>query len=729
VPLRDIRYFDSAPGGAVDVDFDFLPDFIGEGLAWNPGIGGPPIFLQGGSGTPLWTYSGDTFPELERLAGNATFHYELTPRMRAFTEQKYVRTKSFSTSQPTFDFFLAIQPDNPFIPANIRSAFTASGAPFLLVSRDNFDLGIRGEDITRDTYRGVWGLDGDLGGGLNYEISYTYGRTDVQADITNNRFNDRFAAALDVVVGPNGQPTCASNLDPTLEPFNVSWQGFAAPTSFTPGPNSGCVPINIFGANSASAAARNWIMTDSVEQSVVQQQVANAYLSGNLDALFTLPGGSLTWAVGGEWRRETSRSTPPAEDEAGLTFGNIRTSERGAFEVKEGFVEFSAPILRDKPFFNSLALDGAARWSEYTTVGDTFTWKVGALWSPIEDFSFRATAAEAVRAPNIAELFQPQGQTFELIDDPCDIGELDQGTSTRRANCAALLSAFGIDPTTFTDPNSASVGGLLRGNRILKEETAETRTFGIVVQPRFAKRLTFSIDYYSIEIADAINTALAEELAELCVDAPNLNNQFCGFVTRDPATGGLDGFTRQPFNVANFRTEGVDFSASWTIDPQDWGAQSDWGLFNLRLIGNKLNELSFISVPGAPRDFDEGEGGPADAAPEWQTAFDLTWERGPFTVNYGVNYFSETQRFTTQQRAGEPDIAEARYLDYERKLTHDVQARYAINDGLSVYLGVNNLGDQLPDVGESAYPVGPLGRFWYLGFRTNVPSLRDLVSR
>lgn len=730
IPQRDIRFFDSAPGGAVDVDFDFLPDFIGEGLAWNPGVFVPPIFQQGGTGTALSTYNGDTLPELERVAGNITGHYELTPRMRLFTEQKYVRTTSFSSSQPSFDFFIAVQPDNPFIPTSIANAFATSGAPFLLVSRDNFDLGVRGEDITRDTYRGVWGIDGELGAGVEYELSYNYGRTDVDARILNNRFNDRFAAALDVVTDPaTGRATCASNLDPNLEPFNVSWLGFAAPASFTPGPNSGCVPLNIFGANGASAEARAWIMQTSVESSTVEQQVAFGYLNGSFDPLFKLPGGSMTWAAGGEWRRETSRSTPPPEDEAGLTFGNIRTSERGAFEVREGFMELSAPILRDRPFFNSLAFDAAARWSDYTTIGDTFTWKIGGVWSPVEDISFRATKAEAVRAPNIAELFQPQGQTFELINDPCDINNLDQGTSNRRANCTTLLTALGINPDTFTDPNSASVGGLLRGSRTLQEETAETFTVGFVARPRWVKGLTFSVDYYDIEIADAVNFASGEELAGLCVDAPNLNNQFCGFVTRDPATGGIDSFVQQPFNVANFITTGIDFSASWTIDPQDWGAKSDWGLFNLRLIGNRLDELSFISTPGAPRDFDQGEGGADNAAPEWQAAFDLTWERGPLTVNYGVNYFGETARFSAEQIAGEPDIAAPQFLNYEAKLTHDVQVRYNLGEAWSVYAGVNNLGDQQPDIGEVAYPVGPLGRFGYIGVRIQAPTLAGLFGR
>jgi outer membrane receptor protein involved in Fe transport len=336
-----------------------------------------------------------------------------------------------------------------------------------------------------------------------------------------------------------------------------------------------------------------------------------------------------------------------------------------------------------------------------------------------------------VRAPNISELFQPQGQTFALFTDPCDQSRLDQGSSTRRANCATILTGLNpaIDPATFNDPNSASVAGLLRGNRGLLEETAETKTLGAVFRPRFIEGLTFSIDFYQIEIADAINIASAEELSQLCVDAPTTTNQFCGFITRDPTTGGIVNFQLQPFNVAEFITRGYDFSANYLLDPQRFGLTQDIGTFNFRVVGNKLTELSFISVPGADRDFDEGEGGALVGAPEWQAALDITWEKGPWTVNYGFNYFDETQRYTTEQIRGEPDIADPKYFNYEAKTTHDVQVRYTLGERWSVYAGVNNLSDQQPDIGEVAYPVNPIGRFWYAGVRTSLPSLGSLVGR
>src|SRR5690606_22271076 len=148
-----------------------------------------------------------------------------TPDLQFFSELKYVNTHTLNYSQPTFDFFLLITEDNPFIPPNIRQAAVDSGAFDVMVSRDNFDLGIRGDDLTRETYRGVFGLRGELLG-LEWEGSYLYGATRSEETNINNRYNDRFAAALDVVTGPGGAPVCRVNVDPASIPTNADWQGW-----------------------------------------------------------------------------------------------------------------------------------------------------------------------------------------------------------------------------------------------------------------------------------------------------------------------------------------------------------------------------------------------------------------------------------------------------------------------------------------------------------------------
>lgn len=729
IPFNDLRWFESGTGGAVDANFDFGADFDGNtGGPWDPGNFPEGIqsniFAQGGSATPTGGYSGDLLPELERFGVNLIGHYDITPDIRFFTELKYVTTSSFSVGQPSFDFFLALDPDNFYLQQNpdIVAAAVGNDAPSfglpegtVLVTRDNFDFGRRGEDIDRETYRAVFGFEGDLGDWGQWNVSYVYGQTDVENLQINNRYNDRYAAALDVIDDGAGNPICRSNLFPGVEGTNVGWQGWASPTSFTPGPNSGCVPINILGDGSPSQEAIDWIMVNSLATSTIRQHVFSAYLTGNLDQLYTPPAGSIGYSLGVEWRKEESENQPALEDQLGITFGNQLQPSSGEFDVAEIFGEVNVPILEDAPFAETLSVDAAYRYSDYSTIGSTETWKVGAVWAPIEDIRFRATRARAVRAPNIGELFAPAGQDFQFITDPCDINNLDQGTSFRAANCEALLLAAGADPATFEDPNlGVSVPGVTQGNVNLQEETGDTTTIGVIFQPRFAPGLTFSIDYYDIELQDAINTLAPQDLADQCVDLPDTTNPFCSLIERQVGgvgAGGIIGFTRQPENVAEFTTSGYDFSISYLLDPAIFGVEGDWGTFGFRLVGTYLDELSFVNTPGAAPDPDKEEAG----APEWQAAVDIVWERGPWTVNYGYTYWSDTWRFATSSSAAPRLTTPSEFERFSEYSVHDVQVRYDVNPSWTLYFGVDNVGDQQPDYGTTAYPVGPEGRTYYAG--------------
>lgn len=197
--------------------------------------------------------------------------------------------------------------------------------------------------------------------------------------------------------------------------------------------------------------------------------------------------------------------------------------------------------------------------------------------------------------------------SFIFITDPCDVNQLANGTQYRAANCASILRTLGINPTTYTDPNQTSVGGIDGGNAHLKQEAARSWTAGVVLHPRFAPDLAFSIDSYDIRIDNAINTADAQTLADNCVDQPTIDYIFCAALRRNSTTGGINFFTVRPENVANFHTAGFDLNLNY--------------------------------------------------APLWQGSFDLTWTRGPITAAHTYSYFSRTARYTLNTLAGDPDIA------------------------------------------------------------------------
>ena len=124
VPYNDGRYADSAPNGAVDVDFDFASDFEGDGSVYDRGFllensGG---YTQGGSSTPVDGYQGDLFPELDRHLVNLLTHFDVSDSLTLSAELKYVRSHAMSIAQPSYDFYLFMTPDNPYMPQEIRDA-------------------------------------------------------------------------------------------------------------------------------------------------------------------------------------------------------------------------------------------------------------------------------------------------------------------------------------------------------------------------------------------------------------------------------------------------------------------------------------------------------------------------------------------------------------------------------------------------------------------------------
>lgn len=739
----DLRYADSSRNGAVDADIDFTPDFQGNGQAYDrgqvlPQSGGLTI---GGDSTPLAGYQGDLSPETEKHNVNLLGSFEFSPALRLFTEAKYVNTKNFSFAQPSFDFFTTIQADNPFIPAPIRNAIVFGpnglegfGLPAgVLVSRDNFDLGVRGEYAERDTYRGVIGFDGAISDNARYELSYVYGQTQTDFRATNYRIEDRYFAALDAVDEglfrngvANGNIVCRSNLDPNA-PDNDPNAGLigasTSPLTFTPGPNSGCVPLNILGEGVANPAALAWINADLQNSVKVEQHVVSGSVSGDFGALFELPGGPVGFALGAEYREESSefRSDELQRIGALADLAQIQ-DEDGKFDVKEAFAELNVPLLRDMPFADILQFGAAIRLSDYSTVGQTTTWKVDGTWGPIPDIRFRGTYSEAVRAPNISELFSPQNGTFAFIDDPCDPTNIPEGSQFRQANCTALLTGLGINPATFnptSDPRATvSLPGRAGGNPELEEETATTWTAGVVLRPRFIPGLSVTADWYDIKLENAISTATAQDLVDLCVDQPTLDNQFCENVGRDPATGFVNDYLIGPANVAQFRTAGADFTINYGFE-----LSPTIGAFNVRLAGGYLDRLEFIPTPGADVDVDRLEAN----APKWNATLDLTWRLDNFSMNYGVNYFSKTRRYTTEQIEANPDLVAPEFEFFREKWEHEIQLGWTTEDErFRFFTGVNNIFDREPDLGSLNYPVSFRGRYFYAGARINFDRIPGL---
>ncbi|NJS13909.1 MAG: TonB-dependent receptor [Sphingopyxis sp.] len=659
--------------------------------------------------------------------------FEFSPAFRLYAEGKFARTTAFSVGQPSFDFFTFIESDNAFLIDRFGPGAAPDGA---LLTRDNFDLGIRGETNARETWRGVIGADGDISENARYDLSYVYGRTSASNTQTSNLIGDRYFAALDAVRDPaTGRIVCRSTLFPN-DPINPSNFGEAAST-FTPGANSPCRPLDFFGEGVASQEALDFVLADNTNRFKITQQVVSGSIAGDFDSLFELPGGSLGFALGAEYRRETARNTP---DQL-IIDGSLRDFSSqpisgGKYDVKEVFAELNAPILSERPFFELLSVSAAVRLSDYSTVGKTTTWNLSGVWSPIRDVRFRGSYSKSVRAPNIAELFDPLGGAFAFVTDPCDVSRINDGTSFRRANCTALLTGLGLTPAQIaafspsTDAvNTASRRGLTGGNVNLTEETSKAWTAGVVIQPSFVPGLSLTVDYYNIRIKDAVNTATATEIAELCVDQPTLDNAFCPNIFRSNAPGNSRGFVlgdsndplqrigfiSGPQNVAVLQTSGVDFGARYAIETDNSGR------IDLALVGSYLDSYNFTPSIGADIEDDRLQ----QFNPKWRGNASVNWKLDGFNLNYTLVYQSSTRRFEPAQLVANPDLADPKFFKVKELWDHNIRVSYDINDKFNIYAGVNNLTDQKPDFADFNYPISGIGRYFYVGAKMTLEDLFD----
>lgn len=683
------------------------------------GVISNPFESSGGDGIQASNPHAAIVPFIDKINVNGLFSYEVTDSIDMYAEAKFVKQRAVDGDGIPFNDDIPIALDNPFIPtalrAQIDAAIAAGITPELTMSRDILDSAvIATSDTDRNTLRLVGGLKGELENGWRWDVSFNYGRTEINTTNKNSRVEDRFFAAVDAVVDPDtGNIVCRSDLDPSAEPpgspFPSNRPGFL---TFDPGDGT-CNPINLFGTDSITEDAIGFAFIDTLERSVIEQRQFLATLAGDSAEMFELPAGPVDFAVGFEYREERSSFTPPEFERGGLlwnTVGEARDIVSGTYDVTEFFGEVSIPLLEDVAFAESLRLDGSFRYTDHSTAGGIETYGAGLIWQVDPNVRFRATYNRAVRAPNIFELFSPAQPAFiGVTADPCNPQNITAGTDNRAANCAEFVSP-GFDAADFL---SARVAGSTGGNPDLQPEKADTYTIGVVLTPEFLPGLTVTADYYNIEIEDAIDALSGAQIAELCVDLPTTNNPFCGQVDRDPTNGFITGFRSGNVNLTGFSTEGIDISANYAFDV----AGGDYGSLDQTITATHVfNNIEFPDPldPGFGLD-NNGE----SALPEWIVNYQLRWIWNDFSLTWQTRYQSSQLNIgiTNEDVADNPLFADP--LNTGDAFVHDVSASFRVNDLANLTFGINNLTDRKPFIGSLVRPVDPIGRTFFFNIQGN----------
>jgi iron complex outermembrane receptor protein len=574
--------------------------------------------------------------------------------------------------------------DNPFLPPALRQFMVTNGLTRLDISRTYGNFPVMRELHDRKNFTLGQNLGGTLAGGLKWKAFHQYGRATDDVGTTDIPYTSHWLAARDVVADPaTGEPVCRD----------------AAARA------SGCIPLDIFSLAPPTEALKTYVLGTRREKRTNTQSVFGASIAGNV---FSLPHGDASLTLGMEHRRETleTRDDPLARTE--LTFGIAGYAAHPDLEVSshvsEAYGSLVLPLLEDIPFARHLDIEGAYRYSHYSTAGGTHSWKVGGTWSPADGIGFRATRSRSVRTPDFGELYE--GVIISevgSISDPCEAGDYYQN-ETRSANCRALgivtpLVDFKMGPFITTE-----------GNPDLKPETSDNLTLGAVLQPRFLPGFKATVDYWDIDIKDAIIQYRETTVMNLCVDLPTIDNIFCRSVDRDPADGHVTAIRTRQINALRMRARGLDFSATY-------GVRLGGGNLHFSFNGTYLLEQRTETTPGIPAGDIEFDG-------DWQhprfrgtllTSYDL----GDFNISLDTRFIS----------AGRLDVNAKSDEAYDDNIIppvvyNDLSAYLSINQVLGMGFGINNIFDVAPPYTYTVYKNGSLydniGRFFYTRIKVKI---------
>jgi iron complex outermembrane recepter protein len=577
----------------------------------------------------------------------------------------------------------------------------------------------RQQDLRHTDYRIVIGMKGDLGKNWNYDGYMQLGQVFFSAEQTGNFNSNRIQEALNVVQTPTG-PQCA------------------------PGAEAGCVPLNIFSAQAISPAALNFLNANSFSQGNTSERVVSIAFTGKLGDY----GLKSPWAAegvgvafGAEYRREHLDSVADFLSANGLVDGNGAAAPpvNGGFDVYELFGESRIPIISDMPFAKDVSLELGYRFSDYSSVGDTNTYKVAGDWEIIDGLRVRGGYNRAIRAPNVIDLYAPQNVVLDGTTDPC------AGLTAANPLVATCASVFHLTTAQVLaiEKNPANqYNGQTGGNPNLKPEISDTYTTGIVWQPSFTPGLSLSADYFNIKVNQFIGTVGENLILSQCITTQSPT--FCSLVHREPGNNSLfldpTGYVQDTtLNTGSLKTMGVDFNLAYRTDLSVIGL-GDNGSINVSLVGTWLDSLQTEPLPGGPSYDCKGLYGTVCGvpAPEWRHKARLTWNTpwsyGDWMKSLSFSaqwrYFGKVtlDAYQTNPLLNNPGIQYESDRTLGSRSYLDLTANFTVHNNLNFRVGVNNVFDKDPPiVGASNCPVGPcnggtfaqvydsLGRYMFVG--------------
>ena len=502
------------------------------------------------------------------------------------------------------------------------------------------------DDRDTNVYRVVLGLEGTLDNGMNWTAFFNFGRND--ADITSRGYFN-----LEKVREATGPTYFDANGDLKC--------GVDASTSIS----SACVPLNIFGKDSVTPEMLQYISGDwdSYGMGENEQKNYGATISG------AVPGSdNLSFAAGYEYREDSGSTTNDGLILQGITTAGSSLNTSGSYEVDDLFVEFL--YVKD-----SLEVSLASRYSDYSTFGDTTNSEVGFQYTVSDQVTLRGTFSEAFRAPSVPDLYGGTYLSYPTADDACDDNTASGGQAS------SFCQANGVPATGYVS-NLVQIPTLYGGNPNLQPETSESWTMGAVIDP--VDGLTMTIDYWSIEIENAVGTVGTTDLIRLCAT----QGLYCDRTFRFSSPASVEGqIIRVEDTNNNVGTEtytGVDLGIAADL-PSFRG-----GDLTLDMQATYNEETQVITAAGlVVEDLAGTVSQTYGMYSRWRAMTKLNWNKGNINVTYTNRYIhgvtDEVDDFWT---------LEPTYTEIPEVMYNDITVSYSTDNMGTIALGVTNFTDE-----------------------------------
>ncbi len=565
---------------------------------------------------------------MERLSFSTLGSFAVTDSVNLFAELMYTKRWSSQPASPATLKGIDFAWDHPTNP---------TGIDFTMRSRRLLENGARYFEQETDTFRVVTGFEGAINDNWSFDTAFNWGRNTGSDAVLNNINMGRLSETLDVLV-------C------DIQP--------------------GIPCADLFGYGDVTQEVLDYIVF--TETGIGGN--AQMGLSGNVYGdVFELPAGTVGVAVGAEWREEKGWRTPDSLSVAGLALGNQDDPISGVIESKEIYGEIHIPLLANVEMAEAVDLDVAVRMSEYDRFDGDNTYKVGLNWRVNDMFKVRGTYTTAFRIPNVPDLFSGVSEGNMPTVDPCHQWDLGSATDDLYLNCQAAGVPLGYVQTSSTISTDRG------GNPNLEPETATSFTVGIVAEP--LDGLSITIDYFDIEIEDAIRSTPGTTKLALCYNSSGLSHEFCKAAhhTRDSLGGEVNFLSTQKANTGTEVMSGIDVGIVYKFDAQGMSHSVD-------LQTTYLSEYSAVDFEGdAAREIAGHIGCCSGGYPEWRALATWSTQGERWSGNYSIQMIGAADDTSAKTGAGS-------HMD--AVFYNNAQLSYRVSDQVRISAGIDNLFQQ-----------------------------------